>query len=342
MKPPLPPSLQRRRLVFGLGAGWAVQTAMQPAARATTAPVRILVPYAVGGASDLLARQVAPHLGRAMGSPVLVENLPGASGTLAAQQLLAAPADGRTLLVISSSETILPPVLMKSVRFQAQDFRLLVGALQAPLALIGRPALPASTLEALLTRGTLRSQPPLSCGHLGVGSVTHLAAEHFSRLTGMALTLVPYRGGGPLANDLVGEQLDLSFLPLAGPVLQVVQTRQLRVYGVARADDAPAVPTAPTSPAGAQRRLSAHPALQGFAHSAWLSFAVPRAVPESVAQQLNENLHAALQTPALAQLLAQLGSPLARTESLAEAAHFYQAETQRLQSLARSLQLQPE
>jgi tripartite-type tricarboxylate transporter receptor subunit TctC len=338
MKPPLPPSLQRRRLVFGLGAGWAVQTAMQPAARATPAPVRILVPYAVGGASDLLARQVAPHLERTLGSPVLVENLPGASGTLAAQQLLAAPADGRTLLVISSSETILPPVLMQSVRFQARDFRLLVGALQAPLALLGRPGLPAATLEALLARGALQSEPPLSCGHLGVGSVTHLAAEHFSRLTGLALTLVPYRGGGPMVNDLVGEQLDLTFLPLAGPLLQVLETRRLRVYGVADADHAAAVPTlAPAT----HRRLGAHPALRGFAHSAWLSFAVPRAVPDRVAQQLNETLQAALQTPALAQLLAQLGSPPARPESLAEAARFYEAETQRLQALARSLRLQP-
>jgi tripartite-type tricarboxylate transporter receptor subunit TctC len=318
--------MQRRHFVLSMGAAWAA-----PAPAST--PLVLVVPFAPGGASDVLARQVAPHLARALDTTVVVENLPGASGTLAAQKVLSAPADCRTLMVVSSSETILPPLLMKSVRFQAQDFRLLVGALSAPLALIGRPGLAPTTLEALLARAADRSLPPLSCGHLGAGSVGHLAAEHFSLLTGAPLTLVPYRGGTPLATDLVGEQLDLTFLPLAGPLLPMVQARKLKVYGLAAS--AGGVP-----PGEPQQLLSSHPKLQDFSHAAWVSFAVPRGVPEGAAQQLNAHLNAALQSPDLRQLLSQMGVAGVMPASLADAARFYDDQTRSLQALARAIRLQ--
>jgi tripartite-type tricarboxylate transporter receptor subunit TctC len=319
-------TMQRRHFVLSLSAGWAAR------ARAST-PVVLVVPYAAGGASDVLARQVAPHLARALDSTVLVENLPGASGTLAAHKVLAAPADGRTLMVVSSSETILPPLLMKSVRYQAQDFRLLVGALAAPLALIGRPGLAPTTLEALLARGADTTQPPLTCGHLGTGSVSHLAAEHFSLLTGVPLTLVPYRGGTPIANDLVGEQLDLTFLALAGPLLPLIQARKMHVYGLAAAAARPAQSEPP-------RLLSSHPKLRAFSHASWVSFAVPRGVPDGVAQLLNGHLNSALQAPELRQLLAQMGAASAVPTSLADAAAFYEDQSRSLQALARAIGLQ--
>jgi tripartite-type tricarboxylate transporter receptor subunit TctC len=320
--------MQRRHLVLSLGLGWAPQA---PAWANT--PLTLIVPFAVGGASDVLARQVAPHLARAMDTPVIVENLPGASGTLAAQKVLAAPADGRTLMVVSSSETILPPLLMKTVKFQPQDFRLLVGALSAPLALIGRPGLAPTTLEALLARATDTTQPPLTCGHLGTGSVTHLAAEHFSLLTGAPLTLVPYRGGTPIANDLVGEQLDLTFLALAGPLLPLIQARKMPVYGLASTAARP-------SQGEPQRLLSSHPKLRGFSHASWLSFAVPKGVPDAVAQQLSGHLNDALQAPELRQLLAQMGVAGAVPATLADAARFYEDQTRSLQALARAIRLQ--
>jgi tripartite-type tricarboxylate transporter receptor subunit TctC len=185
----------------------------------------------------------------------------------------------------------------------------------------------------LLARGTDTALPPLSCGHLGSGSVPHLAAEHFSQLTGMPLTQVPYRGGTPLTTDLVGGQLDLTFLPLAGPLLPVIQARKLHVYGVSAA--ALGTPLAQQHPL-----LSAHLKLQTFAHASWLSFALPRAVGESVAQRLNQHLNAALQSASVQQLAAQMGAAVSAPMSLADAARFYQAETSSLQALARSIGLQ--
>lgn len=309
-----------------MGATWAA-----PGWAST--PMVLVVPFAAGGASDVLARQVAPHLARALDTTVLVENLPGASGTLAAQKVLSARPDGRTLMVVSSSETILPPLLMKSVRFQAQDFRLLVGALAAPLALIGRPGLVPDTLQALLERGGDDKQPPLSCGHLGTGSVPHLAAEHFSLLTGVPLTLVPYRGGTPLATDLAGEQLDLAFLPLAGPLLPLVQARKMKVYGLASGGVVRPGAEAPAP-------LSSHPRLKDFVHASWVSFAVPKGVPDEVAQQLNGYLNRALQSPELQQLLQQMGVAGVSPTGLADAARFYEEQTRSLQALARAIRLQ--
>jgi tripartite-type tricarboxylate transporter receptor subunit TctC len=323
--------MKRRQLLLTLctaaaGGGARARAAAEP-------PVVLVVPFAAGGASDVLARHVAPLLALALDSTVLVENLPGASGTLAAHKVLAAVPDGRTIFVVSSSETILPPLLMRSAKFKAQDFRLLAGTLSAPLALIGRAGLPAMTLDALLARGIDTSLPPLTCGHLGSGSGPHLAAEHFSRLSGVPLTLVPYRGGTPLTTDLVGGQLDLTFLPLAGPLLAVIQARKLPVYGVSGA--AAGTPLAQMHPL-----LSAHPKLPGFAHAAWVSFALPTAVAESVAQRLNLHLNAALQSTAVQQLASQMGAAVSAPMSLADAARFFEAETSNLQALARTIGLQ--
>jgi tripartite-type tricarboxylate transporter receptor subunit TctC len=333
--------MQRRQLLVSLAAS-AAPFAPRAAAKAPanpwqpgTAPLVLVVPFSAGGASDALARQLAPLLAQALQATVRVENVPGASGTLAAQRVLSAPPDGRSILVVSSSETILPPLLMRSVKFQAQDFRLLSGSLSAPLALLGRPGLLATTLDTLLARAADPALPPLSCGHLGRGSVMHLAAEHFSQLTGVTLTQVPYRGGAPLMTDLAGDQVDLAFLALAGPLLPVVQARKLHIYGVSAA-------AAGTALARQHPRLDEHPGLHGFAHAAWLSFAVPQAVPETVAQQLNQHLNAALQSPALQLLAAQMGAAPYRPADLAEAARFYSSERRSLQALARAVGLQPQ
>jgi tripartite-type tricarboxylate transporter receptor subunit TctC len=330
---------RRRWLALGLSAAATAATAATPfaARRASAAPaaLSLVVPYAAGGASDVLARHVAPLLAQAVDAPVVVENLPGASGTIAAHKVLAAPADGRTLFVVSSSETIVPPMLLRSARFQATDFSLLTGALTAPLALIGRPGLGAASFDSLLDRVLDTRRPPLSCGHLGAGSVQHLAAEHFIDIAGAALTLVPYRGGAPLLTDLAGEQLDLALMPLAGPLLQVVHARKLHVYGVSAAG-------AGTPAAQQHGLLSSRAGWRRFDHSAWLSFAAPQAVPEPVAQRLNLHLNAALASPAVQQLALQMGASAPVPASLEDAARFYAEQIRSMQLLSRRLGLTPE
>jgi tripartite-type tricarboxylate transporter receptor subunit TctC len=267
-----------------------------------------------------------------MGQTVVVENITGASGTLAAHKMLAAEPDGTTLMVVSSSETIMPPLLLNTARFQAEDFSLLVQPLVVPLALVGRAGLAPTTLDALLAHGRDPANKPLSCGNFGNGTIPHLAAAHFEQLTGVKLLQVPYRGGAPLINDLLGEQVDLSFFPFAGNLLQLAETGRVKVYGVASASRAPHL--------ASHALLGDHPQLKGFVHSAWNSFAVSKRVPEPVAERLSLELNTILHRPDIAAFALKMGSVVPARASLTEMAKFYRAETLKLRALARSIDLQ--
>ncbi|MEJ5999268.1 tripartite tricarboxylate transporter substrate binding protein [Paucibacter soli] len=307
---------------LGLGAAW-------PAGADAARGITLLVPYPAGGASDALARQLAPELAAALGRPVQVVNVSGASGALAAQKLLAAPADGSTLMLLSSSETILPPLLMPGVKYRAEDFTLLVGPLSVPLALLARPGLPAQHVDALLAHARQPGQPSLRYGSLGHGSVSHLAALDFERLTGLEMVHVPYRGGAPLSMALAGEQLDICFMPFAAGSARLAEQGRIKVLGL----------SGPSSAAqqAAYARLADHPQLRGFAHAAWTSFAVAAATPAALAQTLNQSLNRILQLPAMQQAAISMGAPLPAPASLAEAAAFYRSEVARVRALARAL-----
>jgi tripartite-type tricarboxylate transporter receptor subunit TctC len=316
--------MQRRTFIRTLAAaGMAAPSVRAESQR----PVVLLVPFAVGGISDALARQVAPHLSRALGTTVVVDNVPGASGTLAAQRLLSATPDGSTIMLASSSETILPPLFMASAKYRAEDFRLLAGGMDAPIALLGRLGLKTASLTELLAIADHDGRPDLSCGSLGNGTITHLAAEHFRLLTGMEMLHVPYRGGAPMINDLLAEQIDLAFLPLVGPVLQLAQAGKLRVYGIAD--------SVGRSPLEKYPLLTEHPTLKSFRHSAWTAFAVPRSVADPVAERLNTILNGVLQLPEVRGFAREMGSPSPQAMSLNQAADFYEREIRLTRSLAR-------
>lgn len=323
--------MKRRPFVHSLIAG-GISTVLgaHRAHGQSDRPVVLLVPFAAGGASDALARQVAPHLAKTLERTVIVDNVPGASGTLAAQRLLTAAPDGSTMMVVSSSETILPPLVMPSVKFQAEDFRLLVGGMDAPVALLGRVGLEATQLTELLLRAG--TTPTLSYGSLGNGTIAHLAAEHFSMLTGVGMIHVPYRGGAPLITDLLANQIDLGFLPLAGPVLQLAETGKLKVYGLASSTRA--------APFEKYPLLTAHPALKTFEHTAWTAFAVAKSVPEPVSERLNETLNAILQLPEVRDFARRMGSHVPKVMSLPQVAAFYEREISLMRNLARTVNLQ--
>jgi tripartite-type tricarboxylate transporter receptor subunit TctC len=235
-------------------------------------------------------------------------------------------------MMVSSSETIMPPLMMSGVRFQPEDFRLLVGPLYAPVALVARPGLAINNLRELLAYQRDAANPALSYGSLGHGTIAHLAAEHFARLAGVAMTHVPYRGGTPLVNDLLGNQVDLSFLPLAGASLQLADSGKLKVFGLASAERLPRFARYDT--------LTDHPALKGFVHSAWNSFAVSTAVPMATAERLNAVLNAILQTPEMRVFAASAGSHIDAPVTLAEAAAFYDEQIRSTRALARAVNLQ--
>lgn len=322
--------MQRRSFVRSVVAGAAglpFASFSQTSAQRTT----LHVPFPPGGASDALARHLAPPLEEALERSVVVENTPGASGTLSAQRMFAAPADGSALMVVSSSETIMPPLLMPGARFQAEDFRLLVAPMFAPVGLVARTGLGLDSLQALLAGRPDATRPALSYGSFGHGSIAHLAGEHFARLTKLEMTHVPYRGGAPLLTDLLGQQVDLAFFPLAGPVLQMAAEGKLKVLGVASTQRLPHL--------ASHALLTAHPALAGFVHTAWNSIAVARAVPEATAVRLNMVLNEILQRPEVRTQVERLGSHVPAPMGLAGIASVYAQETAATRALARAIDL---
>jgi tripartite-type tricarboxylate transporter receptor subunit TctC len=327
-------TLLTRREVLALWFASVATTSLSPALAQPggTRPLTLIVPFPAGGASDALARQVAPGLSKAMAQTVVVENITGASGTLAAQRLLASPPDGTSIMVVSSSETIMPPLLMSSVKWQAEDFRLLVSGMSVPLALIARGAAPFNSVQEMLAHARNPDKVPLSYGSLGNGSIAHLAGEHFMQLTGVKMVHVPYRGGVPLTTDLIGNQVDISFFPLAGAALQMAEAGKIKVLGVASSTRFEHLARYPL--------LTEVAPLQTFVHSAWNSFAVPKAVPIAVAERLHRELNAVLQSPEIKAFALKMGSYVPEPVDLQQVASFYAAETARLRGLAGAIKLQ--
>jgi tripartite-type tricarboxylate transporter receptor subunit TctC len=329
MSKPQRPRRHLTTLLASLPLSWVLAArAQQPAPKTLT----LIVPFPAGGASDALARQVAPGLAKALGQTVVVENITGASGTLAAQRLLSSPPDGQAIMVVSSSETIMPPLLMKSVKFVAEDFRLLVDGMTVPLALIARTGLPVNSLDDLLAYARNPANRALSYGSLGNGSIAHLAAEHFEQLTGVKMVHVPYRGGVPLTTDMIGNQVDISFFPLTGAGTQLVEAGKIKLLGVASRQALPHLAKYPL--------LTSAAPLKDFVHTAWNSFAVSRSVPDMVAERLNRELNAILQSAEIKAYAVKMGSHVTDAQGLPQVAAFYAAETAKLRSLAQAVKLQ--
>ena len=197
--------MQRRQLVLSaltlssnaMGASAFAQATVQPF---PSKVITIYVPYSAGGISDQQARTIAPHLSKALGQPVVIENLTGANGSIAAQKMLSSPVDGHSMMVVSPNETILAPLTITGLKYQAEDFRLLANGIAAPTALLARPTLDVNNLNELLAYAVAKE---LRYGSVGLGSMPHLTAEDFRQRTGARLLHVPYRGGAPMIQDMM-------------------------------------------------------------------------------------------------------------------------------------------
>jgi tripartite-type tricarboxylate transporter receptor subunit TctC len=323
--------MDRRHFAFSLIC--APLATNLPAQERSSSRITVIVPFPPGGGADALARKLAELLAPMAAAAVVVDNIPGASGSLAAQRLLASPPDGNTLMVVSSSETIMPPLMLSSVRYKAEDFRLVSRPLHAPVALLARPDFPARSLAELLGAARDKPAPSPSYGSLGPGTVAHLAAEHFSRLTGIEMLHVPYRGGAPLISDLLADRVDLSFLPLAGPTLQLVEAGRLQLLGIASRNRVPRLARHPL--------LTEHPALKNFVHSAWNAVALPSSVPAPTAKRIHRLVEDVMETAPLRDFVDGLGSHVGTTMTLEEAERFYQDEITSTRALAATIHLQP-
>lgn len=324
-----------RRAVVALAAA----ALLPPVARAQARPLAFIVPQPAGNPTDGLARKLQPLLQAQLGQTVLVENLPGAGGSLGVQKALQAPAEAPALLIVSQTEPILTPLAMASARYRPEDFRAVALAGRAPYVLAGRPELGATTLAELGTlarRAGSGGGTPLSFGHIGPGSMIQLLGEQWARKSGLALTPVPYRGVPPLVQDLMGGQIDLTFLPLGGSTPALIESGKVRVYGVTTAAALARFPK--LAPLAQQDR-----ALAGFVYGTWAAVLVPRATPEAVVQRLHQALARVLADAEVRHYSLSTGvEPPPEPLTLAQLDAFYQGEIQLYQALARELGVTPQ
>ena len=262
-------------------------------------PIKLVIGYAPGGSVDMAGRVVADMLSSKLGATVVVENQPGAAGTIAAQRVVNSVPDGYTLLAGSSNELAGTGQVNPAQKYDPlKDLTpvMLVGT--APVLLVASPKLNVKNLDQFLA--LVKSRPGrFSYGSSGVGSTLHFAGELIKQRAGLFMTHIPYRGTAPLISDLVGGSIDFAMM---SPTSAAPFIENNRLIGLV-VTSAQRFPTLPQVPA-----LAEHPTFKGYALSGWFALAGPRGLPEPIAQRLRTALQAGLQEPGFRQRLEQGGS----------------------------------
>ena len=323
------------RLLTGLVAGIAALAAGgaargQPAPAYPTQTVQIVVPYTAGGSTDVLARALAEALRRHFDKPFVVVDKPGASGMIGADFVAKARPDGHTLLMGYTGEIVVAPQLYANASYRPSDFAPIALAGETPLILIARQDLPAATLAdfVALARG---APGRFNFGLAGTGSPAHFANALLSRLAGITIVQVPYKGSGQAVADIIARQVDLFFSGLA-PVVPQLQAGTLKAYAVTGERRAPAAPAVPTM---------AELGYAGFDLSGWFGLFAPAGTPAPVIERLKRATLDALDGAALRAAMALQGvavRPLA-DQALAD---FIAAETAKYRRLIAELGISAE
>src|SRR6202051_2965112 len=259
-------------------------------------PVHIFVPYAAGGGVDILARTLGDVVSRHWGQTVVVENRPGAGGVVASQALAAAPPDGYTLIVVASGHATNPFLYPKIPYETFKDFAPISLLASSPNILLVRADSPFKTLSDMIAQA--RAKPgSLSFAHAGTGTSTHLAGELLKNLAKINLNAIPYKGGAPAVNDLLGGQIPMSFNngPESVGQLAAGSVRALAVTTASRASFLPDVP-------------SMSETVPGYDTEVWWGLLGPAGMPPDLVEKLSHDFVAALNTDAVKQRLGKLGA----------------------------------
>jgi tripartite-type tricarboxylate transporter receptor subunit TctC len=297
-------------------------------------PVNLMVPYPAGGPSDAIARIFNQPLGKELGQQVLVENLGGVSGALAAQKVLSAPADGQYVFQGSPNEVILAPLANAAVKVKTEDFRLVHPVADAVMVFVTRKDLPVNSVDELVALARKSGDKPLTYGSVGIGSLYHLILENVQATTGVSLAHVPYKGNAPLLQDIAGGQVDFAVLVYSAGMGALADQGRLKVIGQLGAQRSELLKNVPTA--------AESQSLKGFSYKIWTGFMVPRKTPEDVVQKLHAAIGKTLQDPGVRAALAAQTQLPAAPMSLAESARYFEAETARYRAIAKQINLQPQ
>ncbi len=260
-------------------------------------PVHLLIPYPAGGAVDILGRTLGDELAKQWGQTVIVENRPGAGGVVASQALATSPPDGYTLMVVASGHATNPFLYSKLPYDTFRDFTPITLLASSPNIVLVRADSPFRTLADLLAQA--RAKPgSLSYGMAGNGTSTHLAGELLKSLAKVNIVSIPYKGGGPAINDLLGGQIPIS-LNNGPESLGQISAGTVRPLGVTTAKRAAMLPDVPTI---------AEAGVAGYDTEVWWGLLGPADMPADLVARLSRDFVGALNTPALTQRLTNLGA----------------------------------
>jgi len=276
-------------------------------------PVTIVVPFPAGGSTDMVARAMAQHMGDKLGQNFVVDNRSGATGTLGAGAVKRAAPDGYTLLVSSLGAFVVAPHLLKSVPYDAlKDFDYITVPVQAPNVLVAAPNQKARTVQEVIAK--LKANPgKVSFASSGNGSSDHLSAEVFWQQSGTEGLHIPYKGGAPAINDLLGGQVEFSFQNV-NAVLQHIRAGKLHAIAVTGDKRSPVLPDVPTL---------AEAGVAGAEVYSWQGMAAPKGLPAAVKKKLSDAAIAAMNDPAVKKRMLDQGLEI--VASTPEAFAAYQA-----------------
>src|SRR5437660_1333127 len=246
-------------------------------------PITVIVPFAAGGPTDVVARLVGDQMARTLGQPIVVENVGGAGGTLGMIRAAQAKPDGYTIAVGNMGTQSAAPALYPSLKYDpAKSFAQVSIVNYTPQAVVSKKALSSTTLKDFIAyvkgRGTA-----VSYGHAGVGSVSHVAGLVFNAKFGLTPNLIPYRGTGPVLTDLVAGQIDYT-VDQSLNVIPQIKAGTIRVYAIAAPERLSSLPDVPTT----------KEAGEDFIFSAWNAMVAPKNVPKEVVDKLSAALSKAL------------------------------------------------
>jgi tripartite-type tricarboxylate transporter receptor subunit TctC len=267
-------------------------------------PIRVVVPYTPGGTVDLLARALSPYLTKAWGQQIIVENRPGAGGSVGAEYVAAAPGDGYTLLLSTNSPLTTNVAVFKTLNYDPlKDFVPVILAGENSLVLAIDPRLPVKSVDDLITLA--KKEPGRLIGaSSGNGSTSHMALAEFEKMAGVDITHVPYKGGVPSLTAVISGEAQLVFADVV-PTLPMIRDKRvvaLATTGLNRSGVTPDIPTL--------NELG----LKGFSVTAWIALVAPKGTPQAVVDKLNGEINTVLKDPELRAQIIKIGiDPLGGT-----------------------------
>ena len=309
------------RIALATIAGlFSLAAAAQTADSYPSRPVKILVPYAPGGVTDIIARHLAPKLSEALGQPFIVENRPGATGNLALEAVAKAPPDGYTLLVGNVSTNAINESTF-SHTLQIKPSRDLVGItklVETPHLVVANPAFPPNTIAELIDWAK-RNPGKINYASAGIGSYPHLDMLRFAKAAGIEATHIPYKGGaGQMVPALVSGEVQMAFMNLASTI-ELIKAGRLKALAASTPARHPQIPNAATM---------AEQGFPGIGTNAWQGLFAPAATPKAIVDKLHATVATVLSRPEMRDLLASQLMIVAVSGSSQEFTEQVRVETQ--------------